>query len=194
MTVAKYIAVLFVLAAPVPASAADWMARLGRGEILVYSRIVRNSSTQEVVVKAVIEAAPERVWRLISRCNDFTWTMPRIKKSRELSRKGNRIVCSTTVDMPFPYSDLTATIEAVHTFRKGYWARRWELIRGDYSKYRGSWVLTHFQGHKRRTMMVYRAHVKPRAWIPDWIRRGAQKRSLPEMIKKFRKLAKQKPR
>lgn len=187
-------ALLLVLTAPATASAADWMARLSKGEIIVYSRTVRNSSTQEVVLKAVIEAPPTKVWPLLSKCNDFTWTMPRIKKSREHSRKGNRIVCTTTVDMPFPYSDLTATIAAVHTLRKGYWARRWDLIRGDYLKYQGSWVLTHFQGSKNRTLLVYRAHVKPRAWIPDWIRRAAQKRSLPDMIKRFRRLAKKRSR
>ncbi len=189
-TVIRTIAALLVLTAPAPASATNWIAKLDRGEIIVYSRIVKNSSTQEVVVKAVLEAAPVKVWRLVSRCNDFTWTMPRIKKSRQISRKGNRIVCTTTVDMPFPYKDLTATIVAVHTLRKGYWARRWDLIRGDYTKYQGSWVVTHFKGHKSRALLVYRAHVKPKAYIPDWIRRAAQKRSLPEMIKRFRKLAK----
>ena len=109
-TVIRTIAALLVLTAPAPASATNWIAKLDRGEIIVYSRIVKNSSTQEVVVKAVLEAAPVKVWRLVSRCNDFTWTMPRIKKSRQISRKGNRIVCTTTVDMPFPYKDLTATI------------------------------------------------------------------------------------
>ena len=190
MTAVRYILMLAALIVPSTASADDWMARLGRGEIIVYSRTVRNSSTQEVVVKAVIDAAMPRVWKLVSRCNDFTRTMPRIKKSRELSRKGNVITCTTTVDMPFPYSDLTATIRAVHTYRKGYWARRWDLISGDYLKYQGSWELTHFQGKKNRTLMVYRAHVKPKAWVPDWIRRMAQKRSLPAMIKKFRRLVK----
>lgn len=185
----KYLVAVLVMAAPAAAEATDWMAKLGRGEIIVYSRVVRNSSTREVVVKAVIDAPPHKVWPLISRCNDFTRTMPRIKKSKEISRKGNVIICSTTVDMPFPYSDLTATIRAVHTLRKGYWKRRWDYIRGDYLKYEGSWVLTHFKGSLTRTMLVYRAHAKPKAWVPDWIRRLAQKRSLPNMIKKFRRLA-----
>ncbi len=185
----RYLIAVLALAAPAPAAATDWMAKLDRGEIIVYSREVRNSSTREVVVKAVIDAPPQKVWPLISRCNDFTRTMPRVKKSKEISRKGNVMVCTTTVDMPFPYSDLTATIKAVHTLRKGYWKRRWDYIRGDYRKYEGSWVLTHFKGSKTRTLLAYRAHAKPKAWVPDWIRRMAQKRSLPNMIKKFRRLA-----
>ena len=184
----RYSILLVVALVPLPAAAGDWVARLDRGEIFVYTRHVRNSSTQEIVVKAVINATPSRVWRLISRCNDFPRTMPRIKASRELSRKGNRVVCRTTVDMPFPYADLSSTVTAVHSVGKGRWVRRWDQIRGDYRKYQGSWVLTHFQGQQARTLLVYRAHVKPRAWIPDWIRRAAQKRSLPDMIKKFRKL------
>jgi ribosome-associated toxin RatA of RatAB toxin-antitoxin module len=174
---------------PGPASADEpWWRPFERGEILVYSQPASKGGVQEVVLKAVIDAPPSKVWAIVSRCNDFTRTMPRITASREISRRGDRVVCSTTVDMPFPYSDMTSVIEAVHRVEGNRWSRCWRLLSGDYKHYSGSWELRPFRNDAGRTFLVYRARVLPEAWIPGWIRRAAQKRSLPNMIKKFRRI------
>jgi ribosome-associated toxin RatA of RatAB toxin-antitoxin module len=161
-----------------------WERALSRGEVLVESKAA------VVVVKAVVEAAPERVWALVSRCGRYPRTMERIKAARELSRKADRVVCRVTVDMPFPYSDLTATTRAVHSEDRAHqrFSRRWDQIEGDYKVNRGSWELSPFNGDKRRTLVIYRAEAVPRAWVPDWIRTTAQRRSLPRMIERIRRL------
>jgi ribosome-associated toxin RatA of RatAB toxin-antitoxin module len=182
---------LTMLLSPAAAAEGRWSRALDRGEILVYSRTPAGGSAPEVVVKAVIDAPPQKVWDLVSRCGSYERTMPRIKAARELSRRDNRVVCRVTVDMPFPYSDLTATtrvIHEVHPRGRGF-SRRWELVSGDYRVNRGSWVLRPFKGDPRRTYVVYRAQAVPKAWIPGWIRRTAQKRSLPEMIRRLRRLS-----
>ncbi len=38
-----------------------------------------------------------------------------------------------------------------------------------------------------RTLAVYRARIVPKAWVPDWIRRRAQRKTLPEMIERLRR-------
>jgi len=38
-------------------------------------------------------------------------------------------------------------------------------------------------------VVVYRVHARPNVSLPRWIRESAQRRSLPEMIRKLRKLA-----
>jgi len=168
-----------------PAMARDrWQRSLDRGEILVYTRSAARGP--EVVVKAVIDAAPERVWRLVSQCNHYRQTMLRIKAAREISRRDSEVICRVTVDMPFPYSDLTATTRAIHRAGPEQYSRRWELINGDYKVNRGSWVLTPYRGDRRRTLVVYRAQAVPKAWVPDWIRRKAQQSSLPDLIRHLR--------
>lgn len=184
------IALLVLLAAllPAPIARADaWQQALDRGEILVYTQ-QRANAAPEVVVKAVVEAAPQQVWKLVSDCGRYPRTMLRIKAARELRRRGEEVVCRVTVDMPFPYADLTATTRAVHRGSGHRFSRRWELIDGDYRVNRGSWVLGPFGGDPRRTLVVYRVQAEPKVWIPDWIRRKAQSRSLPEMIRRIRSL------
>jgi len=183
-----------LLLATVSVSAAahgDTRTDLDRGEVLVHVNKV--GGYDEVVLRAVLNAPPARVWRLVSNCGNFARTMPRIKASREISRRrdGNgveHVVCRTTVDMPFPYSDPTSVTEAIHTVKNDRWSRRWWLLRGDYKENKGSWVLTPFKRDPQRTFLTYRVIGVPKAWVPDWIRRSAQKRTLPRMIQRFREL------
>jgi ribosome-associated toxin RatA of RatAB toxin-antitoxin module len=162
---------------------------LDEGKIMVGTRAVPGSDTPEVVVRAVFNTPRERVWQLVTNCNDFTRTMPRIKASKELSREGDRVVCRVTVDMPFPVSDLTAVTEAVHSKTAEKWQRRWQLRSGDYKYNQGSWSLSPYKGSDTRTLVVYRALAVPKTWIPAWIRTRAQKSTMPEMIEKLRRLS-----
>ena len=172
------------------AEARDWQAFFDRGEILVYQKKVKGIDVPEMVVKAVINAPPEKVWAIVSRCQNYTRTMLRIKRSQELSRRGNNIVCKVTVDMPFPYSDITSTTRVRHKVGNGRWHRSWRLISGDYTRNRGSWLLTRFKNDPKRTMAVYHALAVPKSWIPNWVRNLAQKKTLPKMIKRLRQLTK----
>lgn len=173
------------LLAPTPLRAEDWHGRLDGGEILVYP----GAAESELVLKAVINAPPRRVWELVSRCDRYSQTMARVKAARMISRKGPEVICEVTVDMPIPFSDLTAVTRAIHEERGGRFARRWQLLRGDYKVNRGSWELAPFAGNAQRTLVVYHVHAVPNVSVPRWIRDAAQRRSLPDMIKKLRKLA-----
>jgi ribosome-associated toxin RatA of RatAB toxin-antitoxin module len=162
---------------------------LDRGEILVTSHPVAGSAPL-VEMKAVIEAPPSKVWAVVSQCARYPKTMPRIKAAEQLSAKGKEVICRVTVDMPFPYSDLTATTRAIHEVGDGRYSRRWELISGDYRVNRGSWQLTTFRGSPGRTLAVYRVQALPKVWIPGWIRDKAQRSSLPDMMRSLRRFSK----
>ena len=173
------------LLATAPARADDWQRKLDAGEILVYP----GRAESELVLKAVIDAPPRRVWELVSRCDRYPQTMARVKAARMISRKGQEVICEVTVDMPIPFSDLTAVTRAIHEERGDHFARRWQLLRGDYKVNRGSWELAPFAGQTGRTLVVYHVHAVPNVSVPRWIRDAAQRRSLPDMIRKLRKLA-----
>jgi ribosome-associated toxin RatA of RatAB toxin-antitoxin module len=175
---------------PGDALAKDWTKALDKGEILVYTTKVKGFDDEAVVVKAVIEAPPEKVWKLVSNCGDYKRTMQRIVKAKMLPKRNGQVMCKVTVDMPFPYSDLTALTAAVHIVGPPKWSRQWRLVKGDYDHNVGGWTLTRWRGNAKRTHVLYRVHAKPKAWIPGWIRRAAQKRTLPKLIKHLRKLSK----
>ena len=182
----RWFAALLVLASA-PAAADDEEARLAKGEVVISTRAVKGNDTPEYTTKAVIDAPPARVWHIISRCGDYARTMPRIKAARELSRQGGKVVCQVTIEMPVPYSNLTATTDVTHTESAQRYSRVWKLISGDYKINNGSWVLTPFKGDARRTLAVYRVHAEPKAWVPAWIRKKAQQKTLPEMMERLRR-------
>ena len=182
-TVLLLLVAAFALASPARAADPD-LDRLGRGEILIATRPA--PGVAEVMLRAVIEAPPRRVWDVVSQCGRYTQTMNRIKAARELSRKGGQVICKVTVDMPFPYPDLTAVTRGTHVEAGQRFSRRWDLIEGDYRVNRGSWELEPFRGDARRTLATYRIQALPRPWIPGWLRERAQRQSLPEMLRKIR--------
>ncbi|MCK5800267.1 MAG: hypothetical protein KAI47_23915 [Deltaproteobacteria bacterium] len=171
------------------AGAKDWNKALDKGEILIYPQKVKGFSEPAFIVKAVIEAPPEKVWKLIANCGDYERTMQRIIKADMLPMQNGKVICRVVVDMPFPYSDLTALTAAVHREGPPAWSRHWKLIKGDFKYNTGKWVLTRWRGDPKRTLVFYRVFAKPSAWIPGWLRRSAQKRTLPNLIKHLRKLS-----
>ncbi len=167
-------------------------AGLAKGKIYVNEHKVKGTDSPEMRITAVVEAPPERIWPLVSNCNQFSRTMPRISKGKILSRKGNIMVCRVTVDVPFPLSDLTSTTRNVIHKRPadGYYARHWKMISGDYKRNRGSYIVSRFKKNPKRTLVKYIVFVEPKMAVPTWLRAMAQKKSLPKMIRKIRNIAK----
>lgn len=166
--------------------AADIESRLAAGEIVVTTRAVAGAELPEAIVQAVIDAPPAAVWRIVDDCNGYKRTMPRIAESKELSRSGATSVCVVTVDMPMPMSNLTSTSEATSTPGPGTWKRTWKLIKGDYKRNEGSWVLTAYDAEGKRTRAVYRVIADPNVSVPNFVIRKAQESALPDMMKKIR--------
>ncbi|MCO4762698.1 MAG: hypothetical protein KC502_14390 [Myxococcales bacterium] len=184
------IACFLGLVVSIPAFASE-QERLSKGEILVKIRPVKGMDIPAATVRAVVEAPVEKVWAIINLCSRYTKTMMRVKKSKELSRKGNVVHCDVLVDMPWPIDDLRAITRAVHTIRPGaFYKREWKLVKGDYKRNTGSWTLTPFAKDKKRTMVVYKAHAVPNISVPKWLQRAAAKRTFPNLIKHLRKQVK----
>lgn len=182
---------ILLLALPTLALADNAKDRLGAGEIIVKTSEVGGSATPKLRAMAVIDAAPEKIWPIIDQCANYPTTMVRIAAAEELSRKGTKVRCRVTVDMPFPLSDLTAVTEATHTVKPGeLWERKWKLEEGDYKINSGSWRLVPFNDEKTRTLVVYEVLADPKMSIPDGIKKAAQKKSIPELLEHLREQVK----
>lgn len=178
----------FGLAAGPATAADDSQTRLDRGDVLVSARAVAGSDLPEVTAQAVINAPPAKLWRIIDDCGNYQHTMPRIVASKELERKGNRVVCQVKVGLPFPLSDLTSVTEATIVAGPPKWSRTWHLLRGDFDRNEGSWTLTPFDAEGQRTLAVYRIHAEPHTSLPAAVLRKGQRDSLPQMLEHLREL------
>ena len=105
-------------------------------EIRVRSVLVPGKDMPKVVADAVIDAAPAKLWAILSRCAGYAGTLPSISASKELSRSGSlsagneKVRCEMTVDLPWPLDDLTSISIARHRrLPKGGFERSWRLER-----------------------------------------------------------------
>ncbi len=181
LVVLSLLACVAVAAGPVAA---------GDDGIILKSEAVAGSDVGFNIVEGVIDAPPDAVWALVSRCADYTKNMPRIAASQELSRKGDALsfttICQVTADLPFPFSDLTSVSKAVHTVVPGSkYLRQWTFVSGDYDINEGSWTLTALDDGKK-TRATYRLRVKPKMPLPDGMVASFSKDNMPNVIRSLR--------
>jgi ribosome-associated toxin RatA of RatAB toxin-antitoxin module len=166
--------------------------RLHRGEILIDTEPVPGSPLPRVIVQAVFEAPPERVWAVIDPVRNYTSTMAGVKTSEELIRERQddqteRVRARITVGMPFPLRNLTSITDAIHTVIPGEsYERAWTLVEGDYRENSGAWRLTPFDGDPNRTLVSYRLHAVPNIRVPASLHGIAQKKVIPKLINSLR--------
>lgn len=161
--------------------------RIAEGEVVLTTREQPGSDVPVITIKAVIDAAPGKVWALIDKCADYKHVMPRMSESEELERVGNRVRCRTKIDAPWPVADLESTTWAEHIVEPGKrWVRKWTLDQGNFDRNEGSWVLVPY-GDGSKTLVTYEAATKPQSSVPGFIRKKAQQSSLPDIIHNMRK-------
>lgn len=168
-----------------PGWAATTEERLAAGEVIVTTHDV-GAELPQAEVQAVINAPPAAVWKIVDDCANYKRNMPRIADSKLLQRNGNVATCQVTVDMPMPFSNLTSVSEATSTAGPPQWKRVWKMIRGDYKRNEGSWVLTPFDAAGTRTKAVYKVLAIPNVSLPNFVLRKAQQGALPDMIERIR--------
>jgi hypothetical protein len=163
-------------------------ARLDKGEIIVETRPLAGSDLPEIVVTAVIEAPPEKVWAVIDKCGDYQRTMVHMKNTKELSREhladGDLVRCESYVQLPWPMSDLHGVLQAKHTVVPGKWTREWHMESGDYRVNSGTWVLV--PRGPGRTLLEYRQRSEPKMAVPGFIRDAATRYAMPDLMEKIR--------
>ncbi|MGH7856707.1 MAG: SRPBCC family protein, partial [Candidatus Binatia bacterium] len=84
------------------AGPADELQRLEAGEVLITSHEVSGRSVLRIKARALVRAAPEKIWATITDVPRYKEWMPRILESQELSREGGEVVSRLQFDMPFP--------------------------------------------------------------------------------------------
>lgn len=142
---------------------------------------VKGSDMPRITAKAVLSQPPEKVWGVISDCSKYKGRMPRVAAAKLVKKEGNKHTCEVTVEVPFPFSNLTAVTEAVHEESADGMSRKWKLVRGDYKKNEGSWEIKPLEGGKK-SQVTYTLHVEPNTSLPASILEAAQKKAIPDLF------------
>lgn len=182
------IAVILLCIATTTASAQSVRA-LETGEIFVSTVDVAGFDFPKLVMKAVIDAPPEKVFEIVGNCDRLSERMPRVKASQTISKSALSHTCKVTIGVPFPMSDLTAVTVDRRTLGPYEWSRRWTLASNQETSYHrnvGAFVLKPFNGDPNRTLVHYEIHAIPKSAVPDFLRKTAQKKSMPGMIERIR--------
>ena len=172
-------------------------ANLGKGDVVVTTRLIAGSPIPEATTKAVVDAAPEAIWTIISDCANYKTTMPSIEDSKQVfsgpptAADGENAVevrnCRVVADLPFPFPDLVSVTRGVHRVVPGKsWQRQWKLVEGDYVVNEGMWLLEPFGDTGDRTLVTYVIHAQPKIFLPDSLVTSIEESRLPEMMKNLR--------
>ena len=190
------LAITLGLAAGANAEAPKRGKNLEAGEVLITTKKIGDSPIPQARVRALVDAPVETVWALVSDCDNYKKNMVRVESAKKLWEKGEAsspdgavVVCTTTIDMPFPLANLTSKTAGKHTIKDGVYRRAWKLLKGDYHSNTGSWTIKKYKGTER-TLVEYKIHAVPKIPVPAFLQEAAQASSLPDLIGHLRMRAK----
>ena len=172
-----------------PTLSSDERARLAHGEVVVREMQASDSDGIGMLVMAVVDAPPERVWQVMADCDAYEEFVPRVSHARVRDRDGAFHTCELVVDLPMPLGDqITETRQQTRRLPDGAYQRLWTLLPGDWSYHRndGSWT-AHPHGEGAQSLLVNRMDARPKSSVPLWILRAAQVRQAPETFLAIRK-------
>lgn len=148
---------------------------------------VPGSDAPRVVMSATLDQPAKKVWAVVSDCSKYKGRLPRVAAAKLLKKEGNVHTCEVTIEMPTPFSNLTAVTEATHEESDKGMKRSWKLVRGDYKTNTGSWEVKPVG--ENQSLVTYTVHAEPNTAIPGFIRDAAQKKALPDLMAAVRKEA-----
>src|SRR5262249_15325670 len=161
-------AALLLLVATAPGLAAGDPDLPKKGEVEINPISLSDGSTR-LVARAVLDVPPKKVWQIVSDCAHYKDHLPRIIASELVKKVGNVHTCKVTVEMPFPFSNLTGVTEAVHEESDQRMKRSWKLVSGDYKFNDGSWEVRPADKTGASSLVVYTIHAEPNSSVPGWI-------------------------
>ena len=178
------------VAGPPPLSAGQLKVMSG-GKAIVKTLTPTDDSGVAARAMAIIDGDPKSVFAVIDDCGQFSQFMPRTKLSFVVKVESpTQKICFTEIEMPFPFSNLSAKVRSTSAeLPGGGYERKWTMLQGTYKRNNGHWtVWPHNNG--TQSLVIYKIDVDPDVSLPDAIIRKAQTGSLPKVFKAIEKRVK----
>jgi uncharacterized protein YndB with AHSA1/START domain len=195
----KYIVAIVLFAVPIVQKAAaieltqNEQEQLANGEVIVYLKAVRGP-IKEGTAMGVVEAPPEKVFRVVTDNEDFEQFMPYVKQSEVERLTEASIINYQYLDFPFPIGDRyykLHILRRIENTNKGKVLKStWTYVKGsgNIKDTYGSWILEEYgQG---KTLVTYVVCTDPGGSLPKWALNMATKISLPQVIGRVRQRVK----
>jgi hypothetical protein len=177
----------------VGAGAADFtltpaeIQRVERREVVIRAKFDQDSQRKGTVRAAIkIDASPDVVFGMMTRCADALRYVPHLKECRVRDAAPDN--SWQLVDHEIDFGWYAPRLRWV--FRvdfEGNSAMRFRQITGDFKANEGRWELEPDSTGKR-TLLRYRAYIDPPGFVPNWLARSTFKRELPQMLQDLRLL------
>lgn len=167
--------------------------RLAKGEVIVHFKAVRGPIKEGTAI-GVVDAPPERVFRMVTDNENFEQFMPYVKQSDVERIAEGSIINYQYFDFPLPIGDryyklhILRAVENTNTGR--VFRSTWTYVKGsgNIKETYGSWTLKEYgQG---KTLVTYVCCTDPGGRLPKWALNMATKISLPQVIDRVRQWVK----
>jgi hypothetical protein len=193
---------LSVVAAP-PAGE-GWAIAVQNERLTVYARERKGSGVQEMRAEGVMDAPPEKVWRVLRDYDRYPKTMPYIQAARILHREdGDKVMyLYSVVSAPMVNArDYVIRVVDESDWRdgRGYLKVSWKIANERAPKAPGNivrvevndgfWLLEPSENGKS-TRAVYYLYTDPGGAIPRWIVNRANATAIPDVWEAVRRAAK----
>jgi ribosome-associated toxin RatA of RatAB toxin-antitoxin module len=158
--------------------------RLDRGEVL--TRFWRAGTAGAGWAVGVIDAPPEKVFRVVADVERYKEFMYRMVQSRIEGRSGSVYHFYYKIDMPWPLSDYWCVTRNVHQLDRArrIYARRWTLDSGTFHRNEGSWSVQPWG--KARSLLLYSVVLLPKTAAPTALVNYGTRVALPRSVRQFR--------
>jgi len=173
---------------PIQLDEADWRDVMA-GQVVRRLIEVEGSPVKQGVAIGIVDALPDRVYRVITDNARFAEFMPYVKESTVEPQPDGSIINYQYLKLPF-VADREYKIRIVNTTREtnGVVIREsaWTHVKGpgNIDENHGAWQLVEFPPGK--TLVIYEVLTDPGGMIPTFLKNSATKKSLPALLKSVR--------
>ena len=202
MTLWCLLAVSLVAAPP---AGEGWTIAAQNERLTVYARERKATGVQEMRAEGVLDAPPQKVWRVLRDYQRYPQTMPFIQVSRVLeSEQGGKVIYVYSV-VRAPMIDARDYVirvldESDWKDGRGYLKVSWKIANERAPKSEGNMVrvevndgfwLLEPSDNGERTRAVYYLYTDPGGAIPKWIVNRANATAIPDVWEAVRRAAKE---
>lgn len=173
---------------PVQLGETDWRDVMS-GQVMRRLIEVDGSRVKQGVAIGIVDAPPDRVYRVITDNANFAEFMPYVKESTVEPQPDGSIINYQYLNLPF-VADREYRIRIVNTTRETGGAvireSAWTYVKGsgNIDENHGAWRLIEFPPGK--TLVIYEVLTDPGGMIPTFLKNSATQRSLSALLKSVR--------
>jgi Polyketide cyclase / dehydrase and lipid transport len=163
--------------------------KLVEGETIVSLKTIKGPIKEGTVI-GLIDAPPERVFKIVTDNDNFEEFMPYVTQSDVEQGEEGAIINYQHLDFPFPVGDRYYKINIINTIeskkRGQVFISAWTYVKGsgNIDDTYGSWILEEY--NKGKTLVTYIVCTDIGGWIPSWAQNMATEIALPEIIERVR--------